>query len=114
MENIDEFQEDNTLPLGRIFNNSAAKVLDFLLLNRKFDYSESDITRLAQVPPRTLQRILPTLLDEDLLTRTRKSGKAYMYEANLKSERTLALQQYVKSTINENLEKLQLNKKIVG
>ena len=95
---------DNALPLERVFNNSVSRVLDFLINNQKFDYSESDISRLANVPSRTLQRVLPRLKFEKLVTITRKSGKQNMYTLNAESERALALRQYAKSTIRENLD----------
>lgn len=104
-----EFDDDGSeLPLGRLFRNPTAKVLDFLLLNRDFDYSESDISKLAEVSPRTVQRVLPILIDEKIVKRTRKSGKAFMYEASLDSKRTTALLAYVKATIEENLENPKL------
>jgi len=92
------------LPLTRIFRNSNSKILDFLILNKKFDYSEAEISQEAGVPSRTLQRILPCLVDEELVVKTRKSGRTNMYVANLESKRLLALQDYVKTTIEENLK----------
>lgn len=94
----------DALPLERVFGTPSSKILDFLLLNQRFDYSESDICKLAEVSTRTVQRTLPCLVAEKLITRTRKSGKAFMYEANLESDRVKALQQYVKATIEENLQ----------
>lgn len=94
----------DALPLERVFGNPVSKVLDFLILNQDFDYSESDISKLAEVPSRTLQRVLPCLLAEQLVKRTRKSSKANMYKADFDSKRVLALQQYIKATIEENLK----------
>lgn len=95
---------DGGRPLERIFGNPAARILDFFILNQRFDYSESDISRLAEVPPRTLQRVLPNLLRERLVKRTRKSGRAYMYALNKESERALALEEYFRLTLRENLD----------
>ncbi len=103
-------EEGNLLPLARVFNSTNAKVLDFLLTNQRFDYSESDITKLANIPPRTLQRSLPLLLEEGLVRRTRKSGKAFMYEANLDSKRLQALHEYIKESRIENLERAKSSK----
>ncbi len=108
MESTNQQTNEHALPLERIFDNSAARVLDFLLLNQKFDYSESDISNLANVPPRTLQRIIPLLLNEKILVRTRKSGKAFMYQANLESKRVSTLLEYVNATMEENLDRLEL------
>ena len=98
----------DALPLERIFSNPTSKVLDFLIMNQDFDYSESDISKLAGVPSRTLQRVMPCLLTEQLLKRTRKSSKANMYKANFESKRITALQQYIKATIEENLRNQEL------
>jgi len=92
------------LPLTRVFRNPSSKILDFLILNKKFDYSEAEISIQAVVPSRTLQRVLPCLVDEKLVVKTRRSGRTNMYVANLDSKRLLALQDYVKATIEENLK----------
>jgi hypothetical protein len=73
-------------------------------LNQRFDYSHSDISRLAGVAPRSLDRILRVLLDEKLLIKTRKSGKAYMYMFNINSEKAIALEQYFKETMKSDID----------
>src|SRR5437016_3159751 len=60
-------------PLERIFYLPATStVLDFFILNQNLLSTESEISRLTQVPPRTLQRVLPLLLKERLIKRERK------------------------------------------
>lgn len=103
MSTTTQHEAGNLLPLGRVFNSTPAKIMDFLLTNQDFDYSESDISKLAAIPSRTLQRSLSPLVDEGLVRHTRKSGKAFMYEANLDSKRTQALLEYVKATRTEIL-----------
>lgn len=108
MEQIaDSEQVLKNRPLERVFQNGYARVLDFLILNQRFDYSYSDISRLANVSPRTLQRVLPILLKEKLVVVTRKSGKAHMYEINKNSKRAEALQFYFNETNNEDFLELQ-------
>ena len=100
----------NASPLERVFGNPVSKTLDFLIINQDFDYSESDISRFAGVPPRTLQRVMPCLLTENLITRTRKSSKTNMFKANFESKKILALQSFIKATIEENLKNQELFK----
>lgn len=95
---------DDSLPLTRLFRSPSAKVLDFLFLNRDFDYSESDISQLAGVPSRTLQRVLPILKEEKLIRKTRTSSRSTMYTANLDSGVGESLFQYVKQSIEANLD----------
>ena len=100
-----ESEDIGMLPLSRIFTiPSASKVLDFLLTNQDFDYSESDIARLTNISPRSIQRTLPYLIDENLIAHTGKSGKAFMYKANLNSSRMNALLEYIISTQKEILQ----------
>lgn len=75
-----------------------------MLSNQDFDYSESDIAKLTGISPRTVQRTIPYLIKESLMERTRTSGKAFMYRANLNSSRTNALLEYIKSTRKEILQ----------
>lgn len=99
-----ESEDIGMLPLSKIFNSPSSKILDFLLTNPEFDYSESDIARLTNLSPRTVQRTLPYLLEENLVKRTGKSGKAFMYKGNLESSRINALLDYIKSTQKEILQ----------
>ena len=95
---------EESLPLTRLFRSPSAKVLDFLFLNRDFDYSESDISQLSGVPARTLQRVLPILKEEKLIKKTRTSSRSTMYTANLDSGVGESLFQYVKQSIEANLD----------
>ena len=99
-----ESEDVGMLPLSRIFNSPSSKILDFLLTNQDFDYSESDVAKLTGISPRTVQRTLPYLREENLVKRTGKSGKAFMYKANLDSSRVIALSEYIKSTQKEILQ----------
>ena len=93
-------------PLERIFPISSARVIDFLILNKKFDYSLSDISKATDVDIRTLQRIFPLLIEENLVTKTRQSGKSFMYVFNRTSQRCKALEKYFEETNRENIEKI--------
>lgn len=100
MSKTDEYA---SLPLSRVFQSPAAKVLDFLFLNRDFDYSESDISSLSKTAPRTLQRVLIILKEENLIKKTRKSGRSIMYKANLDNKLGEYLLNYVRLGIENNL-----------
>jgi predicted transcriptional regulator len=98
---------EESLPLTRLFRSPSAKVLDFLFLNRDFDYSESDISQLSGVPSRTLQRVLPILKEEKLIKKTRTSSRSAMYTANLDSGVGESLFKYVKLSIEANLDTIE-------
>lgn len=98
-------QEDQySLPLSRIFQSPTSKVLDFLFVNRDFDYSESDIASLSNTAPRTLQRVLIILKKEKLIKKTRKSNRSNMYKANLENKLGEYLSLYVRTAIENQLD----------
>lgn len=105
-------------PLESVFKNSTSKILDFLILNSKFDYSASEMSRITKVPPRTIQRVLPHLVAKELIRETGKIGNTKMYILNTQSELAQVLRQYVQTAINVNIDNarkqhvpFQLNKK---
>src|SRR5919108_4160378 len=91
-------------PLESIFRNSTSRVLDFLILNQKFDYSAAEISRITQIPLRTLQRILPHLVEKELIKETGKVGNTKMYILNTQSQLAKVLSQYVLAAININID----------
>jgi predicted HTH transcriptional regulator len=107
MEEISTRQEisyNKNRPLESIFQNTSARILDFLILNRKFDYSAPEMSKITQIPLRTIQRVLPHLVKKELIKETGKIGNTKMYMLNTNSELTELLRQYVITTINMNID----------
>jgi DNA-binding transcriptional regulator YhcF (GntR family) len=107
MEEVSTRQEisyNKNRPLESIFQNTAARILDFLILNQKFDYSAPEMSKITQIPLRTIQRVLPHLVEKELIKETGKIGNTRMYMLNTKSELTELLRQYVIATINTNID----------
>lgn len=89
------FEQTQLGVLGDLFFGvSTAKILDFLLIFREFDYSEADISRNAGVSSRQIYRALPKLVGLDLVERTRISGRSKMYKINANSEAIQALEKF--------------------
>lgn len=99
-----EISYNKNRPLESIFQNTAARILDFLILNQKFDYSAPEMSKITQIPLRTIQRVLPHLVEKELIKETGKIGNTRMYMLNIKSELTELLRQYVVATINTNID----------
>jgi DNA-binding transcriptional regulator GbsR (MarR family) len=91
-------------PLESIFQNGPARVLDFLILNQNFDYSAAEISRITGIPLRTVQRVLPHLVQKELVKETGKIGNTRMYIINSKSELSELLSQYVLARINIDID----------
>lgn len=67
----------------KIFGDSPVnKVLDFLIVFNKFDYSMREIADKSGVGYSTLKILLPDLLKSQIIIQTRISGKSKMYKIN--------------------------------
>lgn len=84
-ESRSEEESLTPLPLQRLFASKAiAKILDFLTLYRRYDYSKSDIAQEADVDWKgMLTRVWPILEHYDLVKHTRTVGRAQLYVANM-------------------------------
>ena len=98
-----EVSYSSNRPLEFIFRNSTSRILDFLILNSKFDYSASEMSKITKVPPRTIQRVLPHLVAKELVKETGKIGNTKMYILNTQSELAETLRRYVQTAINLNI-----------
>ncbi len=111
-----ETEEVNPPTIQRIFGDSTmARILDFLTLHRRLDYSKTDIAKNASVGWKTLFRLWPTLEKYGLVKMTRRIGRAQLYRLNIentiaKTLTQLALQ--IADHDNEPVIKEQLAKEI--
>ncbi len=81
--------------LGELFlGTSTAKILDFLLIFKEFDYSESDIARNAGISTRHIYRAVPKLEKLGLIDNTRTSGRSKMYKINSNSDAIQHLEKF--------------------
>jgi hypothetical protein len=99
-------------PLEVIFQNTTARILDFLVLNQKFDYSAPEISKITQIPLRTLQRVLPHLVKKELVKETGRIGNTRMYMLNTESELAKLLRQLILATINIEIDNALKHRKI--
>lgn len=72
--------------ISDMLNKSVAKVLEFLIENRAFDYSKEEIAEGSEISRPTLYRIWPLLERNGLLIETRKYGNTQLFKINENSE----------------------------
>ena len=112
-----EIDETNPPTLQKLLGDSAIiKVLDFLTLNRRLDYSKADIARYSEIGWKTLFRVFPLLEKYELVKMTRRVGRAQLYRLNMdkpiaKTLSQLALQ--IADFDNDPLIKEQLKNEII-
>ena len=63
----------------------ALRILDFLMDNKAYDYSKTDIAKGAGISRTTLSATWEILEKNGLVSETRVVGRAKMYKLNLKS-----------------------------
>jgi DNA-binding transcriptional ArsR family regulator len=61
------------------------RILDFLMDNKAYDYSKTDIAKGAGISRTTLSSAWENLEKNGLVSETREVGRAKMYKLNLKS-----------------------------
>jgi hypothetical protein len=96
-------------PLEKVFHSAAARIVDFLIIYRDFDYSESDLARKTRLTYKTIAKEVPLLLDNEIITFTRLHGRSKMYKINDQSERVKGLIQFIDGTAESNLKNFYSN-----
>jgi DNA-binding IclR family transcriptional regulator len=104
-QNRYEVNYDRNRPLESVFRNATARILDTLILNQRFDYSAAEISRITEIPLRTVHRVMPHLVEKGLIKETGRVGKTKMYILNSDSAFAVALKQCVSTEINARTKK---------
>lgn len=102
-ENIESTLIKNR-PLERIFRNNIARVIDFLIINQQFNFTTVEISKSSQIPLRTVQRIIPQLVQNKIVIENKYQGKIKNYELNRNSKLVEILRLYSIETVNTFIE----------
>jgi hypothetical protein len=97
-------------PLERIFQNNIARILDFFIINQNFNFSSIEISEISEVPLRTVQRIIPQLVEKEIINEN-KTNKKRVYELNKYSELVEILNHYSISTMNSYIKNASIQDK---
>jgi len=93
-------------PLERLFGSAVARILDFLVTFREFDYSMSDIAENSGVSFRTVLRKFPYLEDLGIIKHTRNVGRAKMYQFDMENPIAKSLAELTKKIAAKDVELL--------
>jgi hypothetical protein len=100
MNKENEISHLKNRPLERIFQNNIARILDFFIINQNFDFSTIEISEISDVPLRTVQRIIPQLVEKEIIKETKLNKKNKTYKLNKYSELVEVLNKYTIVTMN--------------
>ncbi len=87
-----------------ISGNASARLLDFFVTNKEFDYSETDAAESSGVSLRTVSRELPKFESAGIVKFTRNVGRAKMYRLDQNSDIAKYLEQFVFATATKRIE----------
>ena len=87
-------------PLERIFRNNIARIIDFFIINQQFKFTSKEISKLSNTPLRSVQRILPQLVNNKIVIENKYKGKIKNYEINHDFKLVEILRLYSIETIN--------------
>ncbi len=97
-------QDTTSRPLGLLgtlfMGISTAKILDFLLAFRDFEYSEADIARKSSLSARQVYRALPILVEGGLVYQSDTQGRKKMYRLDKNSKAVYHLERMAFSLID--------------
>lgn len=110
MSKENEVYKIKNRPLERIFQNNIARIIDFFIINQNFNFSSSEISEISEVPLRTVQRIIPQLVEKEIIKEIKKNKKR-VYELNKNSELVEILNEYSISTINSFIKEAHIHDK---
>ena len=111
MDKENEISHLKNRPLERIFQNNISRILDFFIFNQNFNFSTTEISELGDIPLRTVQRILPQLVEKEIIKEIKINKKNKTYELNKNSELVEILNKYSIVTINSFIKDALIERK---
>lgn len=92
-------------PFEQIFRSTVARILDFLIAYREFDYSEAEISRKTSLSYKTVTKAVSSLLEQELIKENRKMGRSSMYKIS-DSDRAQILIQFFDVTNASRIDRM--------
>lgn len=111
MEKESEIYNLKNRPLERIFQNNIARILDFFIINQNFNFSTIEISEISDVPLRTVQRIIPQLVEKEIIKEVKLNKKNKTYVLNKYSELVEILNKYSIVTMNSFIKDAMIEEK---
>ncbi len=92
--------------LDQVGYSPRMKILQFLIEGRNFDYTLTDLLN-AEVSWRTLNLLMPKLLEQGIIIRTRKIGRINLYKINRNNLVAQQLMELHHKLILKEVDKMQ-------
>lgn len=87
---------DGMGPLERAFHSAPARIVDFLIIHKGSDFSESEIANMTKLSTKTVNRTMPHLINNNIAQLKRiVSGRTKMYWLHPKSKAAVHLEEFV-------------------
>ena len=87
---------DGMGPVERAFHSAPARIVDFLIIHKGSDFSESEIADMTKLSTKTVNRAMPQLISNNIAQLKRTvSGRTKMYWLHPKSKAAVHLEEFV-------------------
>ena len=83
----------------------GVRLLEFLIEGRFFDYTLTDISEKSRVSWRTLHRIWPNFIKNNIVIVTRTIGRIKLYKLNMKNPAVIKLVELFDSLLEQDMNK---------
>jgi predicted transcriptional regulator len=94
-------------PLEHLFPCSTSKILDFLCVYKKYDYSISDIAKNSGITFKTALNEIRKLEKQGVIVNSRIVGKAKMYQLNPDSTQAQSINKLALDLAFKRLQKIK-------
>ena len=85
----------------------GVRLLEFLIEGRFFDYTLTDISKKAGISWRTLYRIWPNFVKNNVVMVTRTIGRIKLYKINMKNPAVIKLVELFDSLLEQDIKRTE-------
>ncbi len=103
-ENVIVMDDDKSLLIRTLGDSPKMKIIDFLMENMLFDFSKKEIIEEIGMSKKTFYKVWPEVEEQDMVKKTRKYGKAQLYQINRENPVVIKLFEIEKDLIDKAAE----------
>ena len=98
---------ENSMLLNTIGDTTENRVIDFLIDGIGMDYSKKDISDGCEISRPTVYKVLPKMLKEGTIKKTRTLGRSALYALNKENKKVQYLLKLEEILLKTSFEELQ-------
>ena len=105
--NFTNYMTEKTVFREFVGDYPGVRLLEFLIEGRFFDYTLTDISKKAGISWRTLFRIWPNFVKNNVVVITRTIGRIKLYKINMKNPAVIKLVELFDSLLEQDIKQVE-------